>query len=194
MRKSLAVALSALMLTFGVPTIGGAQAANSSLRGQVVDAGGLGARDMRVELVKDGYVIATTISTVDGHFNFAGVPAGSYVVRTLVNGMPTGVRVAVTERQADNALLVLPSIAKAAPAGVLVALGTSALGSLVTVAVTVVGSQVFVQAQEEADEEFIQEKLSDIPALLQELNEQISNTPGLPPAPVFNFIPASPTA
>jgi hypothetical protein len=191
MRKSIAVLLSALALTFGAPITGIAQAPTSNLRGQIVDAGGRGATGMRVELVSDRHVLATTISTTDGHFNFAGVPAGSYVVRTTVNGQPTGVRVSVIAGQSvATALLVLPSLATAAPAVVMAALGP-ALGALTAAAVTVVGNTIVIQAAKQEDEAVLITLVNAANQYIAELNAQLPPPPPGTPPP-FQFIPTAP--
>src|SRR5688572_13695425 len=130
LRKSLAALLSALMLTLGAPIVGMAQTQGSTLRGQVVDAGGRGSAGMRVELVSDRMVVSTTISGPDGHFSFSAVPANNYIVRTTVNGQPSGVRVSVVAgQQAQHALIVLPSVATASPA-VIAVVGLNGLVTL----------------------------------------------------------------
>lgn len=197
MRKSIAVLLSALALTFGAPIVGIAQAPTSNLRGQIVDAGGRGATAMRVELVSDRHVVATTISSTDGHFSFAGVPAGNYVVRTTVNGQPTGVRVSVTAGQnAATALLVLPSTAAASPA-VLIAVVGPAMGSLVAATVTIVGNAVIVTADKKEDQAIVNQAVAAAQVYIQSLNNQLPPppppAPGQPAAPpLFTFIPTQP--
>jgi hypothetical protein len=192
MRKSLAVLLSALTLTFGAPIVGIAQAPASTLRGQIVDAGGRGATGMRVELVSDRLVVATTISSTDGHFNFAGVPADNYVVRTTVNGQPTGVRVSVTAGQsAATALLVLPSVAAASP-GVILAVVGPALGSIVAATVTIVGNTIVIQSANNSDLNFVATSVAQAQAYLETLNAQVPAPPGTPP--LFTFIPTVPAS
>lgn len=195
MRKSLAVLLSALTLTFGAPIVGLAQAPTSTVRGQIVDAGGRGATGMRVDLVSDRTVLATTISVTDGHFSFPGLPAGNYVVRTTVNGQPTGVRVSVTPGQVSaSALLVLPSLATAAPAVILVALAP-ALGAMVSVTATAIANVVIVQAAQGQDEETVRNNIQQANNFIAFLNTQIQqNNPGAPPLPVFSFIPTTPVS
>jgi len=193
MRKSIAVLLSALTLTLGAPIVGLAQAPTSTLRGQIVDAGGRGATAMRVELVSERLVVATTISTTDGHFSFAGLPAGNYVVRTNVNGQPTGVRVSVTSGQtAATALLVLPSVTSTSPAVVLAIVGP-ALGTILATTVTVVGNQLFVSAQKDADVEHVKELVAAANVFLQELAAQLPPPPPGSPPP-FVFVPTVPVS
>ena len=194
MRKSIAVLLSAITLAFGLPIVGIAQAPTSTLRGQIVDAGGRGATGMRVELVSERFVVATTISTTDGHFNFSGLPAGNYVVRTNVNGQPTGVRVSVTAGQTSaTALLVLPSLATAAPAVVLAALGP-ALGALASATITTIANVVIIQAAEKKDEAVLVAIVNAANQFIAELNAQLPPpAPGAPPRPpLFSFIPTAP--
>lgn len=194
MRKSLAVLLSALTLTFGAPIVGLAQSPTATLRGQIVDAGGRGATGLRIELVSDRLVVATTMSVTDGHFSFPGVPAGSYVVRTSVNGQPTGVRVSVTSGQAAaSALLVLPSVATASPAVVLAAIGP-VIGTLAAATVTIVGNVVIVQAAENQDQEVVRNAVAAANALIAQLNNQFPPPPGAPPTPIFSFIPTTPAS
>lgn len=191
MRKSLAVLLTAIAFV-AAPIVGIAQAPTSTLRGQVVDAGGRGASDMRVELVSDRMVVATTTSTTDGHFSFPALPAGTYVVRTTVNGQPTGVRVAVTPGQPSaTALLVLPSVAKASPAVILAVIGP-ALGSLVAVTATVVGNQLILTQNEGTDPATLAEDKIKAEAIIVVLNAQNPPPPGQPP--FFAFIPTTPVS
>jgi hypothetical protein len=197
MRKLVAVLLSAITLTVGAPIVALAQAPTSTLRGQVVDAGGRGTADLRVELVSERMVIATTISTTDGHFSFAGVPAGNYVVRTNVNGQPTGVRASVTPGTTANALLVLPSLATAAPAVVVAALAP-ALGAMVSATVTTVANVIVVQAAKGNDEETVRNNVAAANLVIQQLNQQIAASlpPGTPAPviPIFSFIPTTPAS
>ena len=173
MRKSIAVLLSIVTLTFGAPMVGIAQAPPSTVSGQVVDPGGRGAAGSRLELVSDSLVVATTISTTDGHFSFPGVPLGSYVVRTYVNGQPIGIRVAVTAGSAASALLVLPSVANASPAVIAVA-AASALGPLVAGTVMAVGSTVVIS--EEDDTETV---ISNQQEALNYLGQLVQQNPGI---------------
>lgn len=193
-RKALTVLLSALMLTMAVPLVGIAQAPTSTLRGQVVDPGGRGATNLRVELVNsERVVVATAMSSTDGHFSFAGVPAGNYVVRTYVNGQPAGVRASVAAGSTPStALLVLPSVAVASPGVIVAALGP-ALGSIVAATVTVVGNTIVIQSAENGDVKFIVENQQQARQFLQNLNNQLPPPPpGTPP--VFSFIPTTPAS
>jgi hypothetical protein len=194
MRKTLAVLLSALMLTLAVPMVGIAQAPASTLRGQIVDPGGRGAANLRVELVNgERHVVATTMSTTDGHFSFTGVPAGNYVVRTYVNGQPAGVRASVTAGAATaSALLVLPSMAVASPAVLVAAIGP-ALGSLVAATVTVVGNTIVIQNAENGDAELVFESQAAAQAIIEQYNAQIPPQPGQV-TPPFTFIPTTPAS
>lgn len=193
MRKTLAVLLSALALTFGAPIVGLAQAPTSTLRGQIVDAGGRGATGMRVEVVKESFVVATTISTTDGHFSIAGLPAGNYVVRTTANGQPTGVRVTVQSGQASaTALLVLPSVAKASPAAIIAIVGPALASAIVSVAIVAV-AEATVQSQSTADNTFLQQNVAAANQLIQQFNQQVAaSNPGAPQVPIFTFIPFVP--
>lgn len=196
MRKSLAVLLSAITLTFGAPIVAVAQAPTSTLRGQVVDTGGRGAIGMLVELVSDRLVVATTISMTDGHFSFPGLPAGNYVVRTNVNGQPTGVRVLVTSGQAASALIVLPSVATASP-GVIAILAGPLLGTVVAT-VSVVAGNIVVQNAAGDDAAKVFESQAAAQVYLDTLNAQFPQpppAPGQPPAPpLFGFIPTRPAS
>lgn len=150
MRKSLAVLLSILTLALGAPMVGIAQAPRStSVSGQVVDTGGRGAAGSRLELVSDSMVVATTMSTTDGHFSFPGVPLGSYVVRTYVNGQPIGIRVTATAGSPASALLVLPSVAGASPAVVAGPL-IGMLGPVLAGTVAVSATAVTISADDDA--------------------------------------------
>lgn len=197
MRKLIAALLSAVVLTVGTPLVGLAQSTTSTLRGQIVDAGGRGASDLRVELVRERIVIATTISTIDGHFSFAGVPIGTYVVRTNVNGQPTGVRATVALGTASSALIVLPSLATAAPAVVVAALAP-ALGAMVSATVTTVANVIVVQAAQGNDEETVRNNVEAANVVIQQLNQQIAASlpPGTPAPviPIFSFIPTTPVS
>ena len=197
MRKSLAVLLSAFTLMLGMPIVGLAQAPSSTVRGQIVDAGGRGAIGMRVELVSERNVVATTISTGDGFFNFPGIAAGNYVVRTMVNGQPSGVRVSVTAGEtAPSALIVLPSVAKASP-GVIVALGINGLIAGVVATVSVVANQVFVTQQDGSDKQVVLDSFVAAQQYLVQLSQQVQGPtpPGqAPPPPLFAFIPVTPAS
>lgn len=173
MRKSVAVLLSILTLGLGAPMVGIAQTPQSTLRGQVVDPGGRGTAGSRLELVSDSIVVATTISTTDGHFSFPGVPLGNYVVRTYVNGQPIGIRVAVTAGSTGTALLVLPSVATASPA-VIAAVAASALGPIVGATVVAVGNTVVIS--EADDTATVLESRQDAVNYLAQL---VINNPGL---------------
>jgi len=180
LRKAIAVLLSAVALTFGAPIVGIAQgqaSKTSTLRGQVVDTGGRGATSTRVELVSNGLVVSTTYSGADGHFSFAGLPADSYVVRTMVNGQMSGVRVNVVPGEApQTALIVLPSVATAAPAVVAV-LGVNGILTTVTVLVSVVAGEVVVEVQKSNDEENL---FTTRAAAVQFVSEQVQQQLGLP--------------
>lgn len=184
LRRVLAVSLAAIMLTLGVPVTGVAQASmkTANLRGQVVDAGGRGASGLRVELVSDGLVLSSTISTTDGHFNFPGVPAGAYVVRTMANGQPAGVRVSVGSTDA-TALIVMPSLAKAAPqVGIAAGLATNMVITVgttaIAVTVTTVAGITYVEAQKEEDATILVQNVAAVQQLLTTLANQIAGNTG----------------
>ncbi len=190
MRKTLAVLLAAIVL-MGTPIVGIAQAPSSTLRGQVVDAGGRGASAVRVELVRDNMVVSTIMSSTDGHFSFPGVPAGNYIVRTMVNGQPTGVRATVTAGETPaTALLVLPSLATASPQ--LGAAFGSILSSALSVATSAVTSALVVVAAENGDVEYLYVTLDQSLNALITLITAVPTAPGAPPA--FGNIPIVPVA
>ncbi len=202
------VVLLAVALALGVPVPGMAQGRSLSaakIHGQIVDAGGRGALGIRVELVKNSLVVTTTLSTTDGHFNFTDVPVGQYVVRTVVNGHPAGVRVSVAPGDADvPALIVLPSLAKAsAQVGAAVA-GTlsgvlNGVATVIAVTVTTIGNAVYVQGQTEEDQAKLEQVQGQAQNLLIQLGNQIiAANPqpggGPPPTNPFVFIPTVPAS
>jgi hypothetical protein len=118
MRKLVAVSLAGLLVLIGIPAVAQAQSTfrAAAVSGQVVDASGRGAVGQRVELVEYGAVMQTTNTTSRGAFTFTSVPSGDYVVRTMVNSTPAGIRVSVNPGvSVTNATIVLPSVA--APSG-----------------------------------------------------------------------------
>jgi len=158
MRKSIAVLLIALSVTLGMPTVASAQAGRSALlNGQIVDAGGRGSSGRSVELISDGMVVGMTTSSVDGHFSFAIGGAGTYIVRTIVNGHPAGIRVSVVKGQnPPMALLVLPSaVTASAQAGVLISGGLSALASVASVTVSLATAAIVTQLEEKDDDQIL---------------------------------------
>lgn len=193
MRQTIAGFLSVLIFTLGMPVPGSAQggaSTTSALRGQVVSASGLGASDMRIELVSDGTVVSTTISTVDGHFNFPAIPAGTYIVRTTANGVMTGVRVSVIAGQANSgALIVMPSVAKTTPRLVAMFASGFLASALSGIAiVTTVGMQNIVQIKaREEDRALVDDAITQAKAnlLLQILGVNGTN---------FQFIPTKPAS
>jgi len=201
LRKFVAVLLSAVALTFGAPVVGIAQSkapSTSVVRGQVVDAGGRGATGLSVELVREGFAVATTVSGPDGHFSFAGVPAANYVVRTMVNGRPSGVRVAVVAGEAtQTALLVLPSVATASPAVVAI-IGVNGILTTVTVALSVIAGEVVVEVQKSNDEETLFETRAEAQAFVTaQVVEQLGLAANNPVAAtiinqIVNNIPVGP--
>ena len=115
--KLLALVLILMTATLGVPASASAQTQAAAISGQAVDAGGRALINQRVELVRDGQVVQTTTTGNRGEWTFANVAAGNYVVRIVVNGQVSGIRVPVVAGQtAANALIVAPSMAAASPA------------------------------------------------------------------------------
>ena len=116
-RKLIALLLVAVTLSFGAPAGLLAQAAQvGSISGEAVDAGGRGAVSQRVELVQQGVVLQSTTTRSGGAFSFSNVGPGDYVVRVMIKGVPSGIRVSLTGTNAvTNATIVMPSAA--APSG-----------------------------------------------------------------------------
>ena len=152
MRKLIALALVVVTVSFGVPGSVWAQAPVTAqlgtISGEAVDAGGRALVNQRVELVQAGEVVHTTTTGSRGEWIFTSVLPGDYVVRMLVNGKVTGIRVIVTPGQAvTNALIVAPSAAAPSAAfldslgllgGTLLIAGITA--AIVTTVVVVTGS------------------------------------------------------
>lgn len=158
MRRSFASLLIALSVTLGMPAVGSAQAGRSALlNGQIVDAGGRGSSGRTVELISDGMVVGMTTSSADGHFSFAVGGSGLYVVRTIVNGHPAGVRVSVVRGEnPPMALLVLPSAAtSSAQIGVLISSGLNVLVAAGTVAASTLTSTLVTTISEKKDDEIL---------------------------------------
>ena len=158
MRKSLISLVTAMSMLLAMPTVGLAQIGKSaSLFGQIVDATGRGAAGKTVELVSDGVVVGMTTSSADGHFTFAVGSSGTYVVRTIVNGHPAGIRVAVTSgKNPPMALLVLPSLATSSPQiGVLISGGINGLIAAGTIVASTVTTQLVTSVSEKKDEEIL---------------------------------------
>ncbi len=132
---TLAVVLITASLCFAVAS--GAQPRTSTavgtISGEIVDAGGRALSNRRVELIRDGEVLNSTLSGNRGEWSFTSVAAGEYTVRTVINGKVAGTRVLVTPGQAiARAMIVAPSAA--APATVFGGLGVLGI-TLVTGAV-----------------------------------------------------------
>jgi len=106
--------------SLGVPTGLAAQSWSSATLGQIageaVDAGGQALANQRIELLQKGAVIATTATDSRGDYSFKGIASGEYVVRMMVNGTVTGIRVVLSQDQVANALIVAPSAATPSPA------------------------------------------------------------------------------
>ena len=116
-RKLIALSLVAVTLSFGAPASLLAQAAQvGTIAGEAVDAGGRGAASQRVELVQQGVVLQSTTTRLGGAYSFSNVAPGDYVVRVMIKGVPSGIRVSLTGTNAvTNATIVMPSAA--APSG-----------------------------------------------------------------------------
>jgi hypothetical protein len=200
MRKSLTSMLAVAAIALGFPTVGNAQSSGRSttLIGQVVDAGGRGSSGRTVELVSDGVVVGTTTSTYTGQFMFAVGSAGSYVVRTMVNGHPAGIRVAV--RAGENppmALLVLPSTAAASYQGIFISTAINAAVSAASAGATITVSAVATQLAQKNDDELLSDPATQAQVIqvLQQIVQQLApagttitftpgqaiTIPGLPP-------------
>jgi len=152
MRKLIALALVVVTASFGVPVGLLAQAPlaaqQGTISGEALDAGGRALAGQRVELVQSGEVVQTTTTGTRGEWTFANVAPGEYVVRMLVNGQVTGIRVSLASGQAvTNALIVAPSAA-APSAAFLAALGllgatlvvVGVAAAIITTVVVVTGS------------------------------------------------------
>lgn len=146
MRKLVAVALVLITASLGAPVSVFAQTSKAAqlgtISGEAVDAGGRALVNQRVELVQSGEVVQTTTTGSHGEWTFTGVIPGDYVVRIVINGQITGVRVLVAPGQAViNALVVAPSAA-APSAAFLFRLGplfsTIIVGTIVAAVVTTV--------------------------------------------------------
>ena len=119
-----------------------AQAAQvGTISGEAVDAGGRGAASQRVELVQQGVVLQSTTTRSGGAFSFSNVAPGDYVVRVMINGVPSGIRVSLTGTNAvTNATIVMPSAAAAsgpflAPILIPLLIAGGVAGAIATVAV-----------------------------------------------------------
>ncbi|HWI19895.1 MAG TPA: carboxypeptidase-like regulatory domain-containing protein [Vicinamibacterales bacterium] len=152
MRRLIASSLAALMLTLGVPLIGAANGTAASVFGQVVDAGGRGAAGTTVDLLQNGAVLSSTVTTFDGRFTMNGIAPGTYVVRTLVNGRPAGVQVSLKAGQSAPVVVVLPSMVTAAAqaqfASLLANLATTVAGTTMATVVTELAAQAAADADE----------------------------------------------
>lgn len=211
MRKSIANLLIAFSITLGLPAVGSAQAGKAgNLFGQIVDATGRGSAGRTVELVSDGMVVGMTTSSADGHFTFAVGSSGSYIVRTIVNGHPAGIRIAVTSGQnPPMALLVLPSAATSSPQiGVLISGGINGLIAAGTIAATTLTTQLVTTVSEKKDAEILadpevkaqaQQVLIQVIAqvtgqTVQQIQTQVTNNGGTLPAGLPGVPPGLVTA
>lgn len=138
MRKLLAVGLVVTTVFLGIPVGALAQTASrndvGTIAGEAVDAGGRALVGQRVELVQGGLVIQTTTTGPRGEWRFTNVAPGEYVVRLVVNGQVSGIRVSLAAGQAvERALLVAPSAA--APSAAFLA-GLGLLGTIALIGIT----------------------------------------------------------
>lgn len=161
MRRLIAVSLTALMLTLGLPLVGTANGTAASVFGQVVDAGGRGSSATTVELLRNGAVIGSTVTSFDGRFSMNGITPGTYVVRTMVNGRPSGVQVSLKAGESAPVLVVLPSMvtaqAQAQFASLLANLSTTLAG---TTMATVV-SAAAAEAASAQDDELVEDSVKN---------------------------------
>jgi hypothetical protein len=190
MRRSIASLLIALSVTFGLPIVGSAQVGRSAtLFGQIVDVAGRGSSGRTIELVRGDRVVAITTSNSDGQFSFAVAGgAGTYIVRTFVNGHPAGVRVSVVDGENPRmALLVLPSAATASPQiGVFISTAASALASGISLATSVAVTALATSVSKKDDDEILAspETKAQVLLLLQDIVQQI--------VPGQTFVPGQP--
>jgi hypothetical protein len=161
MRRLIASSLAAVALMLGMPVLGTANGTAASVFGQVVDAGGRGSAATTVELLQNGALITTTVTSFDGRFTMNGITPGNYIVRASVNGRPAGVQVSLKAGESAPVLVVLPSMVTAAAqaqfASLLANLSTTVAG---TTMATVV-SELAAIAQEAADEERIEDAVAN---------------------------------
>lgn len=182
MRRSIASLLIAFTAMLGMPAVSSAQAGRSALlNGQIVDAAGRGSSGRTVELISDGMVVGMTTSSADGHFSFAVGGSGSYIVRTIVNGHPAGIRVSVVRGQnPPMALLVLPSFATSSPQiGVFISSGINALVAAGTIAATTLTNTLVTNVSEKKDEEILADpvKKAEAQQALISVIAQVTNVP-----------------
>jgi hypothetical protein len=117
MRRVLAVLLVGMVATLGVPLAAAqapasGRAAAGTISGEAMDAGGRPVVNQRVELVQSGVILQSTTTGPRGEWAFVGVAPGDYIVRLVVNGQVTGIRVALGPGQAvTDAVIVAPSAA-----------------------------------------------------------------------------------
>ena len=104
---TMALALFAFVSYAGMPA-SSVQSTPGVLAGIVKNRSGAPVQGVKVELVRDGSVVHSTLSDVSGQFRFTGVTAGSYVLRASVKGFETLIRHQVVgESGADRVELTL---------------------------------------------------------------------------------------
>jgi hypothetical protein len=132
----------------GISAQAPAPAKLATISGQATDAGGRALINQRVELVRAGEIVNSTITGTRGEWLLTNVTPGDYVVRIVVNGQVAGVRVSVAPGQTvANALIVAPGAA-APSAAFLAALGllggtlvgAAIAAAIITTVVVVTGS------------------------------------------------------
>jgi len=149
MRRLVAGVLVIATLAFGVPTIGSANGTTANLVGQLVDVGGRGADAKRVELVRDGVVVSSAVTTAGGHFVFGSIAPGTYTVRSIANGQAAGLMVTVKAGETAPVLVVLPSMATASGQAQLASL----LANLLATATGTIAAAALTEALEEAQKD-----------------------------------------
>lgn len=168
MRQAVAGLLVVFTLAIGSPMVG-ASPSDATVLGQLVNAGGRGETGQSVELVRDGVVVATTVTMADGEFIFGGIAPGTYIVRTMMNNRAAGVRVSVNAGESRPVTVVLPSLATASP---IVAGGISLFTSALLSGGTVVTNTVFTNAIAKNDLQFVTEVNNDF-GLISNFIQQI---------------------
>ena len=104
---AMALAIFAFVSYAGTPT-STVQSTPGVLAGIVKNRSGAPVQGVKVELVRDGSVVHSTLSDASGQFRFTGVAAGSYVLRASVKGFETLIRHQVVgESGADQVELIL---------------------------------------------------------------------------------------
>ena len=104
---AMALVLFAFVSYAGMPA-SSVQSTPGVLAGIVKNRAGAPVQGVKVELVRDGSVVHSTVSDGSGHFRFTRVSAGSYVLRASVKGFETLIRHQVVgESGADRVELTL---------------------------------------------------------------------------------------